>query len=93
MGRIAVDVFRGSANLVYALIEAEPASGGSAPIRPDAGAGGGAGGAPAGAAGGRGGGGGPAQAGGGRGGGRRGGGGRARPVSIDRTMAARRGGG
>ena len=30
MGRIAVDVFRGSANLVYALIEAEPASGVSA---------------------------------------------------------------
>jgi photosystem II stability/assembly factor-like uncharacterized protein len=55
MGRIAVDVFRGSANLVYALIEAEPASGTSAAdASPDQPArGGGAGGGRAGAAGGR----------------------------------------
>ena len=92
MGRIAVDVFRGSANLVYALIEAEAGVGASAadasPDRRRAAAGArwrpgrGAAAAPI------------AQA--GRGGGRRtrrrlav----RARTVSIDPTTAARRGGG
>ncbi len=70
MGRIAVDVFRRSSNLLYALVEAEAASGlanaDQGPASPPAG-----GGRAAGAGGGRGG--DPAQAGGGRGGGGRGG--------------------
>ena len=91
-----VDVFRGSANLVYALIEAEPAAASRAMrVRTPAGARCGAAGgrarpgrAPLAAV--------PAQA--GRGGGGGGGGGAAvaapaRPASIDRTTAARRGGG
>ena len=80
LGRVAVDVFKGSANLVYALIEAEPASGASASdTGPDQGR--------AGAAGRGAGGGDPAQAGrgGGGGGGRGGGGGGASQSGLYRS--------